>query len=389
MRFILFRNIITLLAVLVFFAIPYIRINDAPALLIDFPNLKVHAFGVSIWFADGIYIALLIIVFLLIFFWISVTLGRVFCSFACPQTITLALKNWVKRRTKNNRVAGIIALLLATAVGSFALVSYFSPPSAILQNLLAGDIHANNIKGLIFVYLVISAVALTDRRFCKVGCPYAKFMLVMQTPNTMTTTYLFNRDVDCIRCHKCVKSCPMGIDLKEGDSPDCINCGNCIVACEKILERFKKPTLFYFKISRKSFTQFPAVALASLAIVLMVVVLVLASVWTPFKVSYLPALRSAEFSYYDDETLVNNYFITIQNKRKTDESFYLIVRTPLEDIDVKSPVYVVPAGDVATFPFELRIPPSVYRNYSNVTFTTYAIKTKEYTNEERKRLFLP
>ncbi len=389
MRFIRFRNIITTLTVLIFFVAPYIKINNYPILFLDFPNLKLHFFGISVWFTDGIFIALGLIIIILVFLWVSVALGRVFCAFSCPQTITINLKNWVKKHTRNNPIAGTLAILIGTALGSFGIVSYFSAPIDILQNIINLDLQANNIKGLIVVYAMITAIALTDRRFCKTACPYAKFMLVLQTPHTMTTTYQFNRDVDCIRCSKCVYACPMDIDLKEGNSPDCINCGNCIVACKNILIRIKKPTLFHFSISRKSFTQLPSIALLTVILALTSVIITLALTWTPFKVDYLPSIRNADFSYYDGDILVNNYRISIENKRDSDESFYLIVRTPLDDINIQSPVYMVPAGSIALFPFELRIPPSVYRHYSKVTFTTYAIKTKEYTHEQTKNIFIP
>jgi len=194
----------------------------------------------------------------------SVFYGRVYCGYMCPQMIfseaSVALEMWLRKRvTKSfprwkpparDRVArGLFyALLAGTSVGlAFIFVSYFVEPRDLWRRLAALDIHtAGGISGAAVTLIAFLDFAMVRQRFCTTVCPYGYLQGLLGDLNTLLVHY---RDEmhECIDCNKCVRVCPMDIDIRQSPFQiECIHCAECIDACEEIMTRLKKPNLIHY-----------------------------------------------------------------------------------------------------------------------------------------------
>ena len=130
---------------------------------------------------------------------------------------------------------------------AFVFISYFVEPRDLLRRLLSLDIHtAAGISGAAVTLAHVPRFRLVRQRFCTTVCPYGYLQGMLGDGNTLLVHYRDER-TQCIECKKCVRVCPMGIDIR--NSPfqiECIHCGECIDACDEILARLKKPGLIHY-----------------------------------------------------------------------------------------------------------------------------------------------
>jgi len=260
---------------LLFYGLPWIRYHGRQAVLFDLGARKFHLFGLVLWPQDFIYLAGLLIVCAYGLFLVTTVAGRVWCGFACPQTVYTELFLWIERRIEGARSARIrldrqpwnldkIArksakhaawLLLALWTG-FSFVGYFTPIESLLAGVRHLDLGAWESFWVLFYGLATYGNAGWLReQVCKYMCPYARFQSAMFDRDTLVVTYDQARGEprrpgpraagdcagDCIDCTLCVQVCPTGIDIRRGLQYECIGCAACIDACGAVMEKIDKP----------------------------------------------------------------------------------------------------------------------------------------------------
>jgi cytochrome c oxidase accessory protein FixG len=252
-----------LVAVLV--CVPWIRIGGEPLVLLDIPARRFHVLGLVI-FPDELYFLWLIVIGLaLALFFFTALAGRLWCGWACPQTVLTDvyaaaarfIQGWSKsgpparvavwRRVATHAVWALFSLGLG-----FHLVGYFRSPYQLVADL-AGAAPSPVATGF---WLVAAALAHFDlvvlkQTFCKYLCPYARFQGVMFDRDTLVVGYDRLRGEprgkrgttsgDCIDCGLCVAVCPTQIDIRQGLQLECIACTQCIDACDGVMERIDRP----------------------------------------------------------------------------------------------------------------------------------------------------
>jgi cytochrome c oxidase accessory protein FixG len=259
---------------LVLFLTPWLTVRGNPALLLDLPNRRLYAFGAIFTAADTIFLLLLLLFLAFSLFFFTSLFGRLWCGFACPQTVFLDSLirpieewiegNWSRRRKRDEgprtwdrtgrKTAKWAVFLVISWVISMGFMSYFTPA----RELWAGRAGAASYTLVaIFTVLWFLDLAWFREQFCNYVCPYARFQSALTDEDTLLVQYDIPRGeprggVDaktagrCIDCGKCVFVCPQGIDIRDGFQLECIACARCIDACDIVMGKLGFPSLVTF-----------------------------------------------------------------------------------------------------------------------------------------------
>ncbi|QWT47196.1 cytochrome c oxidase accessory protein CcoG [Azospira inquinata] len=262
----------------IFYGGPWLQWNGRQAILLHLVERKFYLFGLIFWPQDVIYLAILLMVSAYGLFLVTAVAGRLFCGYACPQTVYTEIFMWIERMVEGDRNARMkldkapmsgakvgkkltkhalwIILALYT---SFTFVGYFTPMNELLGELKT--LHLGPWETFwIFFYAGFAYLmaGFMREQVCKYMCPYARFQSVMFDPDTLIITYDPERGDprgarkkgedykaagkgDCIDCGVCVQVCPTGIDIRNGLQYECIGCAACIDACDGVMDKMEYP----------------------------------------------------------------------------------------------------------------------------------------------------
>src|SRR5574338_20139 len=251
--------------VAILLAIPWISIGGEPLVRLDVPARKFHVFGLVIYPQELYFLWLILAALALSLFFFTALAGRVWCGWACPQTVFTDLYAALARRIEGwrgltppariapwRRAATYAAFALLSAVLGFHLVAYFRPPRELLQALAQGDVGSAAFGFLAAgSLLAFFDLVVLRQTFCKYLCPYARFQGVLFDRDTLVIGYDAARGEprgkasrraagaagDCVDCRLCVAVCPTGIDIRAGMQMECIACTQCIDACDDVMAR--------------------------------------------------------------------------------------------------------------------------------------------------------
>jgi cytochrome c oxidase accessory protein FixG len=271
------RTIVSLFYLLLFFALPFMRLNDEPVFLFNILERRFILFGITFWPQDFFIFGIGMLVFILFVVLFTVVFGRVFCGWACPQTIFMEMvfrkiEYWIEGDAAHQRkldkmpfnqqkilkrgfkhflfflVAFIIAnTFLAYIIGTEELFKIIREPI---------DQHIGSFISLLLFTIIFYAVyAWFREQVCLIVCPYGRLQGVMTDKNSILVMYDYLRGEprekykkkdredkgDCIDCMQCVKVCPTGIDIRNGIQLECTNCTACMDACDLIMDKVGSP----------------------------------------------------------------------------------------------------------------------------------------------------
>jgi cytochrome c oxidase accessory protein FixG len=251
---------------LVFYGGAWLTWNDRQAVLFDIASRKFYLFGLVFWPQDIIYLAVLLIVSALSLFLFTAVAGRLWCGYACPQTVYTEIFMWIERVIEGDRnarmrldreKAGFRKLFLKTAKhGAWitialwtgvTFVGYFTP---IRELLTSAPGPWETFWALFYGFATYGNAGWMREQVCKYMCPYARFQSAMFDRDTMTITYDSKRGEprgkgeakgDCVDCSICVQVCPTGIDIRNGLQYECIGCAACIDGCNQVMDKVGRP----------------------------------------------------------------------------------------------------------------------------------------------------
>jgi len=270
---------LTVIALLgLFYGVAWIQVRGQQALLFDLPARKFHIFGLTLWPQDFVYMALLMIIAALSLFFFTALAGRVFCGYACPQTVWTELFIWIEQWTEGPRARRIkldqgpwtadkilrkgakqILWIALAGYTGFTFVGYFTPIRSIGTELLDGSLGPWAMFWIALYSLATYGNAgFLREQVCKYMCPYARFQSAMFDKDTLIISYDPERGEprgarrrgtepraqglgDCIDCTLCVQACPTGIDIRKGLQYECIACAACIDACDEVMDHMGSP----------------------------------------------------------------------------------------------------------------------------------------------------
>jgi polyferredoxin len=232
------RRIVALLGGAAALLLPFLRIRGRSAVRFDLSTLSLHFFGAVVPI-DEFYLVLLGTIFLVaLTLWVTVVFGRLWCGWLCPQTVIGEIGEWIATALPPRFRSGgkTLALLPFTAVVSLSLLWYFVPPAEATRGLFRSPTLLGFFLSQWAVIYVM--VAVVGPRFCKTACPYAMLQNVLADRETLAVAYDAER-AECLRCDRCTRVCPVGIDIRKGAQRECVACAACIDACREVTERRK------------------------------------------------------------------------------------------------------------------------------------------------------
>lgn len=258
-----------LFLLVVWYILPWLRIGDRPAFLLDIPARKFHILWMTFWPQDVYLLTLVLITAALLLFGTTMLVGRAWCGYTCPQTVgtslyleierwidgdrpqqmRLAKAPWGPEKIKKRVLKHGLWVLLSFAL-SLNLLFYFVGASETLHRLATLTLTPTNL----FFLLFFAALAYGDFGHardwvCKFPCPYGRFQGIMTDPDSLVVTFDVKRGEprqffrkheertagDCVNCNLCVDVCPTGIDIRNGIQYECISCMRCVDACDHVM----------------------------------------------------------------------------------------------------------------------------------------------------------
>lgn len=360
-------------------AIRYHRGGAAPdqAILIDLPNSKAYFFFIEIWPSEVYYLAGILIFAAVVLFFITSLFGRIWCGYACFQTVWTDIFIAVERFFQGDRNDRILldrkqhswlkfykkflthlAWITISLITGFSFVGYFNDYSSLLSGVVHCNLTLNQlgwIVGVAFGTYLMAGFA--REHVCTYMCPYSRFQSAMFDQDTLVITYdhkrgekrgkykqgdSFENRGHCIDCKQCVVVCPQGIDIRNGLQMECIACGLCIDACDNVMEKVGLPkglirydTLRNLENTDKTKnTKFrfwrPRTIYYSL-ITIVVGSLIIGSL--AFKKTLTLQMipnRNPIFVTLSDGSIRNGYQLKISNKTHESKVFSVVILSPLE-----------------------------------------------------------
>lgn len=228
------RRAAALTQALVILCLPFIQVGGESALRFDIPGLKLHLFGEVLWVDQFSLVLFGAACALLFAVGATVVLGRIWCGWACPQTVIPEISAWIAsflppRWESSGRK---LLLLPLSALVSMSLLWYFLPPSDAIPALF----RSTTVLTFFLVQwaVIFCMLAFAGPAFCRTVCPYSMFQNVLFDRDTLVIAFDRDRKADCLRCDLCVLVCPVAIDIRKGLARECIACTECIDACRQM-----------------------------------------------------------------------------------------------------------------------------------------------------------
>ena len=358
------RRAMVWLTQLLFYGLCWIDWGGHQAVLFHLVERKFYILGMVFWPQDAIYLAVLLVISAYALFLVTAVGGRLFCGYACPQTVYTQIFMWIERWVEGERPARMKldaqpmgarklrikfakhALWLAVALWTgITFVGYFTPIKQLIGAFAGATLGPWEIFWILFYsgFLYMMAGFMREQ-VCKYMCPYARFQGVMFDPDTLIITYDAARGEprgqrkkgvdatalgDCVDCGICVQVCPTGIDIRDGLQYECIACAACIDACDTVMDKVGLPRGLVRYSTENALAKHyaPRDILAhllrprTLVYAAILLLIVAATAWSlatrvPLKVDVLRD-RGALYRVGDDEKIENVFTLHVMNTDQT------------------------------------------------------------------------
>jgi len=259
---------------IVFYGLPWLEWNARQAVLFDLEARRFYIFGLVLYPQDFIYLTGLLVISALALFLFTAVAGRLWCGYACPQTVYTEIFLWIEKKVEGDRSARIrldksdlnaskfgkkwlkhtLWVLFSLWTG-FTFVGYFTPIHELAALAAAASLGPWQTFWVFFYgFATYGNAGFMREQVCKYMCPYARFQSAMFDKDTMIVTYdkargeprgARSKKADpaalglgaCVDCTLCVQVCPTGIDIRNGLQYECIGCGACIDVCDEVMDK--------------------------------------------------------------------------------------------------------------------------------------------------------
>jgi len=378
---------------LVFYGLPWFEWGTRQAVLFDLASRRFYIFGLVLYPQDFIYLTGLLVISALALFLFTAVAGRLWCGYACPQTVYSEIFLWIERKVEGDRSARmrlddanfsmeklvkkwykhIIWIFFSIWTG-FTFVGYFTPIRELAMEFFQTQMSSWELFWVFFyAFATYGNAGFMREQICKYMCPYARFQSAMFDNDTLIVTYDAERgeprgpraksaDIGtlnlgaCVDCTLCVQVCPTGIDIRDGLQYECIGCGACADVCDTVMDklgyakglvRYSTQNAMDNKWTPQQIWQQlmrPRIQIYTMILVAITVGLFVSlSLRTPFKVDVVRD-RSTLSRITEYGTLENVYRLQIMNAAEHEQTYQLNVKgLPQLKITTQTVVKVDPA----------------------------------------------
>ena len=427
-----------------FYLFPWLSWDGRQAVLFDLPARQFHIFGLTFWPQDFIYLTLLLMMAAFSLFFFTALAGRLWCGYACPQTVWTETFLWIERWTEGSRnqrmkldaapiswnkfrrKASKQFLWIAFAAWTgFTFVGFFTPIRELGTSILAFDVGPwEGFWMLFYGGATYGNAGYLREQVCKYMCPYARFQGAMFDRNTLVISYDAARGEprgarkksadpkalglgDCTDCTVCVQVCPTGIDIRNGLQYECIACGACIDACDEVMDKMGYPRGLVRYSTQNAMDGKPSRVLRPRVVIYSAILLVLAGGFAYSLAARVPlivdVLRDRNALYRETQSGIENaYTLKVMNKSAQARRFSIA-------IDGDLPLRLAGAGTgIATDPSDparllievgpqavaeaaltLAAPAGVAKGRQEVAFVVVAVDDASVSYRQKTAFFAP
>ena len=397
-RFASLRKLAVWVLLGLFYAIPWLRWNGRQAVLFDLPARKFYIGALVLWPQDFIYLTWLLIIAALALFFFTAVGGRLWCGYACPQTVWTEVFLWMERVTEGDRnermkldrlpwssglklrrklMKQILWIGFALWTG-FTFVGYFTPIETLAHEVTRLALGPwETFWCLFYGFATYGNAGYLREQVCKYMCPYARFQSAMFDRDTLVITYDTRRGEprgarrrgieprsaglgDCIDCTWCVQVCPTGIDIRQGLQNECIACAACIDACDTVMDKMGYARGLIRYSTQHALDREPVrivrpriLMYGTLLLILIGGFVTALALRTPVALDVIRD-RNALYRLLDDGRVENVYNVKILNKTEHAHRFRVTVRGAGRlQLDPDPARFAVESGEV--YPAALRV----------------------------------
>lgn len=382
------RRIIAWTLLTFFYTAPFLKFRGEPLIFLNFLERKFILFGNTFYPQDFHLLVLAVIALVVFIVLFTVIYGRIFCGWACPQTVFMEFLyrpieylidgNAEQQKELAEQPADVIKVLkrilkhgIYLCISFVTILTFVSYVTGTEKLGTIMDQWPQQRSGLLMGILVFSGIhyfvfAWFREQVCTIICPYGRLQGVMLDVNTILVAYDYKRGEprrnaelrrsehgDCVNCYSCVAVCPTGIDIRNGTQLECINCTACIDACNSVMKKVKKPGGLIRFASEKSISEGKKVKFNARVIAYSVVLIALLAL-----ITYLFTVRGSVettiirsqgtmFQEYGPDRYSNLYNLQMVNKTNSEVSIELKLLTPEGEIFLMGDPLTAGKGEVA------------------------------------------
>lgn len=403
-----YRSVVSYFFLTLLFAAPFIKLNGEQLVLLNVLERKFVFFGVIFWPQDFYLFVLALLTFMVFIVLFTVVFGRVFCGWACPQTIFLEMvfrkiEIWIEGDSNKRKklddgplttekffkkgLKHFLYLLISFFIANIFLSYLISSDSLIKIITEPVSQHWSGFISIcVFTFVFYLVFSRVRELVCTVVCPYGRLQGVLLDNQSIIVAYDYecgeprekrvkgavNTGGDCIDCKLCVQVCPTGIDIRNGTQMECVNCTACIDACDMVMEKIERPTrLIGFKSEDEIKTKQPfklnkrVYGYAAVLVLLIGVLSYLLITRTAVKTTILRASGTL-YQMRDKEKAVSNLFnAELINKTSKSLKFEIIPDDPEVKIQYIQKQDTIAYGGVAKLTFFVIMPQRKLKTYKS------------------------
>ena len=415
-----------------FYLLPWLTIGGKQSVLFDLPARKFYIFGLTFWPQDFVYLALLLITAGLSLFFFTALAGRLWCGFACPQTVWTEVFIWIERWIEGDRAkrmkldaapwtaekilrksAKQIVWIVFAAWTGFTFVGFFTPIRELGQHVMTLSLGPWETFWTIFYgFATYGNAGFLREQVCKYMCPYARFQSAMFDKDTLIISYDEGRGEprggrrkkddkdqlglgDCINCTLCVQVCPTGIDIRDGLQYECIACAACIDVCDQVMDKmgYERGLVRYTTEHALKHNEGHVIRPRIMVYGALLLVILLGTLWSianrvPLRADLIRD-RNALYRELPGDMIENVYTLKITNMDTAPHRYRLTaVDNQQLEIDLDRPLELA-AEEVAGIIVRLRLPRSVGKGVQNVELELQSVENPDIRREITAKAMLP
>ncbi len=428
------RSAATLLLLAVYYCLPWFTWDDRQAILFDLPARRFYIFGLTFWPQDFFFMAWLLIIAGVALFFFTALAGRLWCGYACPQTVWTNAYVWMERLTEGNRSRRMkldkapwnadkitrksakqflwISFSLWTG---FTFVGYFTPVLELAREIVTFSTGPwETFWVLFYSFATYGNAGIMREQVCKYMCPYARFQSAMFDRDTLIVSYDEARGEprgsrqraadrgagglgDCVDCTLCVQVCPTGIDIRKGLQYECIACAACVDACDGVMDKMGYPRGLIRYTTENALEGGKTRVLRPRTVIYgtLLIALLVGLTFALFNRAELRLDvirdRNALYRVVEGGQIENVYSLKLTNKTKVDYDVILTVDgLPGLSVDTDTERFTVVAGELTSIAARVQADPDLSAGGGyEIRFTVTAADDPNISAQSKSRFFLP